>query len=187
MDRGPSRIGARVRKRSWPTPEGYSWIYGSGKPGESRPKSWDGRWSSPAHNRERESSCGGWTMKTILENGARPATALEPIRQSGRLAWVDWARSFSSLTPRKSQSGLRRSSSDPDSRLCQGWTTPPCGHVAGRTLFPKSIFTGRPMNAWSEKTMALGNPPQRRASVRLTASRLCWVYLANEPKANGDR
>jgi hypothetical protein len=58
-------------------------------------------------------------MKTNLENGARPVTALGQLDQSRAGRLVDWARSFSSLTTRKSHNGLRYKCSDPDSRLCQ--------------------------------------------------------------------
>ena len=71
-------------------------------------------------------------MKKILGNGARPVSALELVRQAGQFAPVDWARSFSSLTPRKSQSG--QTSSDPDSRLCQGWRTPEITWLEERSL-----------------------------------------------------
>src|SRR5271169_250634 len=74
-------------------------------------------------------------MKTILENGARPVSALGRLSARRVVRSVDWARSFSSLTKRKSHNGLRLKCSDPDSRLCQEPTRSSM-HVAGKT-FPK--------------------------------------------------
>ena len=44
-------------------------------------------------------------MKLILENGARPVLSLGGMALSQPARSVDWARSFSSLTPRKCHGG----------------------------------------------------------------------------------
>jgi hypothetical protein len=69
----------------------------------------------------------------ILENGARPVLALGRLSAKQAVRSVDWARSFSSLTIRKSHNGLSLERSDPDSRLCQEPTNS-SSHVAGKTL-----------------------------------------------------
>jgi hypothetical protein len=89
------------------------WTCGNGKPVESALSGWAGTWfNSQAQPRVQ-------SMHVILGNGARPVGALGQFSFGKLGREVDWARSFSSLTPRKCHNGLRPKRSDPDSRLCR--------------------------------------------------------------------
>src|SRR5512138_1466467 len=81
-------------------------------------------------------------MKMNLENGARPVDVPGLLLATKALRLVDWARSFSSLTIRKSHNGLRPKCSDPDSRLCQEPTNSSM-HAAGKTFDPRKEYVGR--------------------------------------------
>src|SRR5687768_11743850 len=108
-------------------------------------------------------------MKTILENGARPVDIPEQPSFRGAVRWVDWARSFSSLTIRKSHNGLRPKRSDPDSRLCQEFGDS-SRHAAGKT-FPKNQ-TGK---ALERGPLGNSSPPPRRAKPFGLASIPCRI------------
>ena len=94
--------------------ESYLWICGSGRPAEQRRNIWVGK----CFRKSKKTLNGSGTrpgkeptfrgMKTILENGARPVAALGRLSAKRAARSVDWARSFFSLTIRKSHNGLRQ-------------------------------------------------------------------------------
>jgi len=69
-------------------------------------------------------------MKTILENGARPASV--PWKCQKHIRLVDWARSFSSLTMRKRQIG--RGPKDLTRIGGCSRSQKPCEYAAGKTF-----------------------------------------------------
>jgi hypothetical protein len=105
-------------------------------------------------------------MKTILENGARPVASLGQLSARSAVRSVDWARSFSSLTIRKSHNGLRPMCSDPDSRLCQELTGSSIAR-GWKNVHPKAIPGDPPMG--SPRQFTPGAPASKILRARLSS------------------